>query len=865
MSTDVIEPMADSSNNTEKNKIEIIPFKNNKNVDTSLLETVYNDMLIRKDGLLSSSLLLGGSPGNGKTSFAKLVFDLAGIPLVVVEVPHVVEENIINIPFITFEKGEQKEGYIFDVKLANSYLYSVLNKLQKESDADLIERIYKDQYKTALWEMLGGTKESLPDLIYQVRLHYNKGLFNDEYYRKTSVRIRNIYRDMLNNKIGMHDIQKDTYLIYASNISDIGDSLDTRLENEEFRLVSFESPKKDDWFSWFVNTHPQVPSKIIDVCYTLIDESWLDYCDVSADVRVSPRRWEQFILCLYAGISLKNKIDNKCFITSLYSNFKNYLTGKKTEFANEFMGKLCKVLGLPHVVTNAYSWREVLECEIQLKVFLGDARTYIPTVSGKPGIGKTHHKQQLAYDLNMILVQINCSTINADDGTGLPLSETIDGKLVTKFSKPPLLHRIERIIEDSQHLIKDKKAFAKQKYKYILFFDEATRTSEKVQNTLRRPMLNGSFSDEFPLPEGTLVVTAINPTGNGVSELTHHMRDVINVIDAAPYWGHTKNYLMNLQLNTTELSKNIGDIILFSFLDHFKVKHEGVPEQEREFYIDIHGNLSYLSPRALQDLYVSLIRQSEYIISKNKNLYFSNKPEEVAEFVNILTNNIWESIKNTISSSMNMYGIVAPQFMEDLKEWLFTSPETDLRYILFTKEANIATLDSLLSLYLTPDNNVHAFENIDLVSYLNATDPVKIAEDLKSFILKLAVGESGDMQKYYSPMLSELKCMDLKTKSITLDEIKPSKDGVVIKQSIVHYVLRELLHTLFVHKIDYHKIDVIVQSGIRQGSVAVLTELYNTTDSNQYNQGLSQMVTNSCMALTLYNEDLYAQANKLKQ
>ena len=77
--------------------------------------------------------------------------------------------------------------------------------------------------------------------------------------------------------------------------------------------------------------------------------------------------------------------------------------------------------------------------------------------------------------------------------------------------------------------------------------------------------------------------------------------------------------------------------------------------------------------------------------------------------------------------------------------------------------------------------------------------------------------------------------------------------------------MRELLHTLFVHKIDYHKIDVIVQSGIRQGSVAVLTELYNTTDTNQYNQGLSQMVTNSCMALTLYNEDLYAQANKLKQ
>ena len=47
-------------------------------------------------------LLLGGDPGVGKTTFMELFSDLTGIHLITIEVPHIVEEHIINIPFIVY-------------------------------------------------------------------------------------------------------------------------------------------------------------------------------------------------------------------------------------------------------------------------------------------------------------------------------------------------------------------------------------------------------------------------------------------------------------------------------------------------------------------------------------------------------------------------------------------------------------------------------------------------------------------------------------------------------------------------------------------------------------------------------------------
>ena len=54
-------------------------------------------------------MLLAGDPGIGKTTFMKDFSVLTGLRVIVVEAPHIAEEHIINIPFIVFEKGEEKK------------------------------------------------------------------------------------------------------------------------------------------------------------------------------------------------------------------------------------------------------------------------------------------------------------------------------------------------------------------------------------------------------------------------------------------------------------------------------------------------------------------------------------------------------------------------------------------------------------------------------------------------------------------------------------------------------------------------------------------------------------------------------------
>ena len=47
-------------------------------------------------------IMLGGDPGIGKTSFIELFSDLTGVHLITIEIPHIVEEHIINIPFLVY-------------------------------------------------------------------------------------------------------------------------------------------------------------------------------------------------------------------------------------------------------------------------------------------------------------------------------------------------------------------------------------------------------------------------------------------------------------------------------------------------------------------------------------------------------------------------------------------------------------------------------------------------------------------------------------------------------------------------------------------------------------------------------------------
>lgn len=818
--------MAKTAKKSSKN-VDIVSFKPVANVKyVPLIEQIAQDMMLKTHGLVSSSFMLAGEPGNGKTSFVKLFTKITGIPLMIVEIPHLVEENIINIPFVVFDKDKEYNSIIFDVEMASSHLYAELQKLKTEDDKSLISRITKDKssYEYSLWKELGGDSKTIPQIIVNIRAHFNNILFLDEYYRKTSVRMRNILRDILNNKVGMHELGADTYVIYASNVSDVGDSLDQRLENEEFRMIKFETPNKDDWFSYIVSKHKNLDSKLVDVFYTFLEQEYLSYDDIKNDVRVSPRRWEQIML--YVNANLDNP--DTAFITNLRTNFKNYITGNMCDFAGTFLENIGKHLPLGATSSELHSdkWRDILKNQIVTKQKLGDNRKYIPVVAGAPGIGKTYNKSELAKELGMILVSINCSTINADDTIGLPLSETIGNELVTKFSMPPLLKRIYAEINHKVNKLseKEKKELESKEYKYLIFFDEFNRCNEKVQNSLRRPLLEGSFSDQYPLPEGSIVVAAINPKGNGISELTHHMRDVVDVIQATPNWEHTRKYFETIKMigNYKESSK-IALLIIDAFASRFQNKNELFVEQ-RKFNIDINGNNCYISPRAYTDMYSSMAYKVDCVLTKYATEYRRGEIEDVKLIINKVTEQLWSALEQTLDSAMNMYSIQAPEFKEDVKEWLHTSSDTDIQSFLYTKVAKVAELENILGSYLDFDDNKHLFNEIDLVSYVETKDATQISEEFGEMFFKL-VTPLENVEKYCKGIYDKKKVVDPVTRSVTIVKL----DEKAKLQSRINYMMDELLNAFVIHKVAYDKIEIIVQ-GLRTMTTNVLTHYQKTID-----------------------------------
>jgi Holliday junction resolvasome RuvABC ATP-dependent DNA helicase subunit len=66
-----------------------------------LIRKVLVNMKAQSGSVSAAGILFAGDPGVGKTSFIRFVCKLFGLNLVILEVPHVTEEHIINIPSIS--------------------------------------------------------------------------------------------------------------------------------------------------------------------------------------------------------------------------------------------------------------------------------------------------------------------------------------------------------------------------------------------------------------------------------------------------------------------------------------------------------------------------------------------------------------------------------------------------------------------------------------------------------------------------------------------------------------------------------------------------------------------------------------------
>ena len=212
-----------------------------------MFESIFKNIQNHKQsGKSVIATMLAGEPGTGKTARIKLLSKVLGLNLVVIEAPHLVEEHIINIPYLIFNTVTGQEGHDIEVFMADSHLLSTLQKLSnKDSDAVYLKKLYAQSDDViSIYEQLGGTETVIPKIIQTVRKQYSTILFLDEFLRKINPRIRNMLRGILDGKIGNDPFPKDVYPIYATNVEDEG--LDDIPKNVEFNQITLENPSKKE-------------------------------------------------------------------------------------------------------------------------------------------------------------------------------------------------------------------------------------------------------------------------------------------------------------------------------------------------------------------------------------------------------------------------------------------------------------------------------------------------------------------------------------------------------------------------------------------------------------------------------------------
>lgn len=758
----------------------------------SLFEDIFENMQNKRDFKQFAGVILAGTPGTGKTTRIGLLSKLLGIELITVEAPHIVEEHIINIPFIVFNPSDnttkggstQLEGDEFRIELADSNLFSQISKARVISDDQHLKNIYKQSRDIIeLYEALGGSPEELPDSISEIRKTYSVILFLDEYFRQTSARIRNMLRNILNGKIGSHDIPKNTYIIYASNLHDQG--IDAIPLNNQFEQIDLKNPTKDEWFSWLVfkfekDEKVKLNKQLINRFHSILDNEHISNDDALADVRTSPRRWEQLLLYINASLPVKDEKEAISLLTNVKHNFRNYLDGSHAQLATlvleataELIKETSNIEVNPTSINASHDWRETLKHQIEQKKKLGHHRKYVPIISGLPGIGKTTQAEKLATEMDLRFIDLDCATLNAEDVIGLPLPKNKeDGKIETVFTIPSLYKQImDKIAKLDKEYIDDLKQkyptdfqtyveeYKNRPYKYLIFFDELNRNVPKVFNAIRRILLEKNFGPSndghgklLSLPDSAIMLGAINPHDEGAQELTEHMRDVLDIIDSTSSWKHTLEYLKEEVKvpGSTDTFHELSLDIIKKMSEKFRTKSPDIPIEQRPFFFDL-GSDIYISPREYTQIYIGLVRRFTNQMAKIRKLDLQDmKPKEIMKLEKDLKTQLFHAIEKGSKFSFTKHQSEHEEFMRDLEAWIVHSDDIDIGEDLFyTKSFNTKSVSLTDILGETLDGtSKEAAHHIDqFVNFIKNVDNAKFREDMTE-VLESRLKSKEDFDKY---------------------------------------------------------------------------------------------------------------------
>lgn len=807
-----------SSVSTNTDELENLVQMYQKRID--LVHFVLNNMASSGE----KRILLGGETGIGKTSFVEQLAQILGFKTIVIEIPQAIEEELINIPFIVKSESGGTAGSgasIFqiaktmDVKLAKSNLVSKLNSLQKIPDnqyASYISRLPKN-----MQNLIRAYEFRYPGEIQNARARYENILFLDEFLRYTTPTIRNIMRGMLNGKLGMDPLPSTTYIIYATNLFDEG--IEKAGAHATHFQKKFSAPTVEEWLSYITSiTAISWNPDVLNIFKKYLTDEVISYTfpTESGDVRTSPRRWTEIILAINNFYPFKD-LDT---VGLLYGTIKRQFTEGSDNTSpvlnviNSIIGELAQKCGFNLSTVKQISgkdWQDVLSFQVMLKMTVGKSKKYVPVLQGLPGIGKTSIARKVAKDNNLLYISIECPTLEPDHVVGIPLlgkQTDVTGKNaedVVEFAEPLLYKLIMRDIERAEKnyyedLVRrygDAEAkirydnFQSQDYKYLILFDEINRVrSVNVFNALRRVILEKTFNAEYSLPEGSVVIGAMNPTDDLSIPLTGHFKDAIEMIDVDPDWELFTRFLDTsatesaIRKGADKESIELAAILIKEFPEVFSRKTTG--KKDNEFYIDVGAAEIYINPRDYDHIFLNIAQALTTEFKSITNRINRGVKLGEKEVRNLLTDAVYPWFESSIENSAYNQDIdPGRRFYDKLRKYVSNIIDQGLR-----QTGKIPSLDTILDFSFS--KNLALDENQDFINYMKAFERTKFSQEFTKFLYENLKKNKNPLDYLFGPDYNIDEAMPIKVarsmiSAIENNNFSPDARDCIRKESLDLY------------------------------------------------------------------------------
>jgi hypothetical protein len=281
-------------------------------------------------------------------------------------------------------------------------------------------------------------------------------------------------------------------------------------------------------------------------------------------------------------------------------------------------------------------------------------------------------------------------------------------------------------------------------YKYLILFDELNRTNVKTFNGLRKLILEKEFDNGKKLPEGSIVIAAINPedSGGGVTELTKHMVDVLDIIPVAPNWQMAIDWMEakkpDLHLSYEDAADGALEVIK-AFADRFKNVNAENVEPHFSLLIGEEDGV-YISPReytqAFAECSINLDMEIEECLAKYKLTFLDPKSPHIQEIDKAAREAMFDVISGVLRGIFVRSRIDSPQFMNTLKTWFMTDVDASPLRNIISFSGNSSKLSLVLEEALG-DTSVSLAENIEVINklktLLSSVDVQVFKEELYEF------------------------------------------------------------------------------------------------------------------------------------